>query len=645
MALAPQPPAPVRGYSFTDWQIANPTLPPPGDRLDGEYDRTNTSVDGLIDWVASSLNTDGTLRPGVVGEAQLASGLFDDVAQHAVDEVQPYVAAAQSSAMQALASANAAATSKSGAEAQNVAAQQAKTAAQTAGNLAELARIDAQTSAATAGTKATDAGNAANHAAGDAALASNWGIVSRDWAEHMPDTIPPNTLAVMGVSGDHWSSRWWANRAGAAVGSFLNVYLGASATPPVANADGTPLMIGAIYYNTTTHLPYVWTGTDWEVFYAPAKTVQMTLVYSAAAAQTNFPLTTLDLAGHSWIISGTLPEPVDVHVDGLLLREQEAGGLWHLDAPTSTVVFTTGRTLGQIVAIEVLASPASLTPILVRSSTQALLPFDIDPLTEAAGQIDGVRTLFKLTIKAPPHAVVTTATSQEVLISVDGVLQQPGTDYIAAGGDILFNEAPQVGAVTWGYYYGPSAVLDPNVLPDPIPGNHTFSGDVTVMGDLAFSHGVSPTGIALESGVVGAYINDPEGVLAGPWKVDTLTDTSGRAYYKGDIPAREYIMSIPAAGTYQFPGVVPTAMLVLVVAGYTSDPLVNYTLELWSGEPGIGGSILLYQATGITSTEFEDKASFFTWTSGELWLRVTPIDLVAVVGDFYVAALGFTTTF
>jgi hypothetical protein len=45
------------------------------------------------------------------------------------------------------------------------------------------------------------------------ALAMDWAEVSAEWAEHMPDTIPPNILAVMGVTGDHWSSRWWAHRA------------------------------------------------------------------------------------------------------------------------------------------------------------------------------------------------------------------------------------------------------------------------------------------------------------------------------------------------------------------------------------------------------------------------------------------------
>ena len=53
----------------------------------------------------------------------------------------------------------------------------------------------------------------ANHAKGSENVCVNYAVLTQAWAEHMPDIIPPNILAVMGVTGDHWSSRWWANRA------------------------------------------------------------------------------------------------------------------------------------------------------------------------------------------------------------------------------------------------------------------------------------------------------------------------------------------------------------------------------------------------------------------------------------------------
>ena len=99
------PAPPVRQYSFTDWQVNNPTAPPPGDRLDAEYDRANTSITDTINWASTSLNTDGSIRDGIIGENNLIPGLFDDVAQGVIDDVQPlvnqaggYAVAAQTSA-------------------------------------------------------------------------------------------------------------------------------------------------------------------------------------------------------------------------------------------------------------------------------------------------------------------------------------------------------------------------------------------------------------------------------------------------------------------------------------------------------------------------------------------------------------------
>jgi hypothetical protein len=42
------------------------------------------------------------------------------------------------------------------------------------------------------------------------------------WAEHLPDILPADVLANSEVTGDHWSSRWWANKAAQIVDDFHN---------------------------------------------------------------------------------------------------------------------------------------------------------------------------------------------------------------------------------------------------------------------------------------------------------------------------------------------------------------------------------------------------------------------------------------
>lgn len=120
---SPQPKPPKPQYSFTSFQVNNPTAPPPGDKLDSEHAQTARVISDVIAWVGTSLNSDGSLK---------AQPKFDP----------PPIVGADSTA-----------------------------------------------------------------------AASDYATLAAAWAEHMPDTIPPNILAFMDVTGDHWSSRWWANYA------------------------------------------------------------------------------------------------------------------------------------------------------------------------------------------------------------------------------------------------------------------------------------------------------------------------------------------------------------------------------------------------------------------------------------------------
>jgi hypothetical protein len=103
--------------------------------------------------------------------------------------------------------------------------------------------------------------------------AENWSLASWHWAEYMDGPLPAETVAWMGISGDHWSSRWWANRAISAAEdaensaivaeSFNDYYLGPHATPPTLDNDGNPLEEGALYFDTSLDQMRVWTGSAW----------------------------------------------------------------------------------------------------------------------------------------------------------------------------------------------------------------------------------------------------------------------------------------------------------------------------------------------------------------------------------------------
>jgi hypothetical protein len=48
------------------------------------------------------------------------------------------------------------------------------------------------------------------------------------------------------------------------VAQFNTVYLGAKATAPTVDNSGDALIVGALYFNTTSDVMFVWNGTAWQ---------------------------------------------------------------------------------------------------------------------------------------------------------------------------------------------------------------------------------------------------------------------------------------------------------------------------------------------------------------------------------------------
>jgi hypothetical protein len=258
----------------------------------------------------------------------------------------------------------------------------------------------------------------------------------------MPDTIPDNAVKIMDITGDHWSSRWWANQAANAFGMLTSLYLGAHPTPPTTNNNGGPIQIGSIYYDTTTDQAYVWDGSQWQSFYGVQRAAMMTLWYSAAAGQTAFPTTLADLHGNTFPIDATTPEGLDAHVNGIKLMPLAAGsaeGDWSLSG--STITFLRPLRAGDIVGIDVLMPVEALGPGAVEN-------WKLSPIT---GQ-DGVKVTFALACADGAGPPVTIQKSEELIVSLDGVIQEPTAGYSATGSNITFVDAPAADArifITW----------------------------------------------------------------------------------------------------------------------------------------------------------------------------------------------------
>jgi len=439
MSITTQPPG--RAFSFTDHSTRRPSTPQPGDRLDREFDA-----------IYQALETLGSLTRAVQTTAQIA---YEDLAPSTIERLKDHLAPSIAEATRQIASladvvntrahsilADQRAVQSQLEKLENRAARTEIAAREAVQNAAEINALGAtlQDSASDAANSANDAELSANQARLDQELAGAW-------AEYMPNEIPGHFLASYDISGQHWSSRWWANQAAAAFGSLSSLYLGAHPAPPATTATGQPIPPGAIYYNTTSEQPFVWNGTEWVPFYAPTKALMLTLSYAATAEQTTFNLSTPDRNGQSYTVNPTVPEPLDVYINGARVPRDapvDGTGDWDFNPATNTLTFLRPLLAGTLILIDILAPAASIAPSRVQ--TQQLAPFS---------PIDGTTATYPLTL-AGTGAPVTPSSAVELFISIDGVIQQPGTDYNVTASSVTFGDPPALGARAWGLWYGPN---------------------------------------------------------------------------------------------------------------------------------------------------------------------------------------------
>jgi hypothetical protein len=473
------PPDTHRQYSFTDHSVNAPSVPHPGDRLDGEIDRTNAAVNEISNFLEQTFDAEGNLLPGAVGEGALREDVVQGIEARVTPNLQPYVTRAEAHAIYAgVAATDADASAREAAShAQRVLANTdlAKSASDAAMALSRQVAADARAVAETQAEVdnfASDSELAANMAHNDARLAGAW-------AEYMEGgaPLPAMVFAHTSITGQHWSSRWWANKAAAAFGELSSLYLGAWPEPPTTTATGEPIPVGALYYNTTTHLTYVWDGTSWQPFYAPTKALTLSLVYVATAEQTVFDMRTPDIGGNTFSLDTVYPEPTEIFVNGsrVLYDEPPGTGDYVIAFNLSTISFLKPLRVGTVVIVDIMSNINTLPPN--RVTTRLLLDFDIDPVTGTAGQIDGVRATFPLALSTS-HAPITITANTELLIFLDGVAQQPGAAYSTSTSTITFTEPPIPGCINWGLWFAPGGTATPtgerfdySSLPANVPTN------------------------------------------------------------------------------------------------------------------------------------------------------------------------------
>ncbi len=166
------------------------------------------------------------------------------------------VTAAQSSATAAASSATAAATSATS-------AATSATAAATSASSASTSASSASTSANSASASATAAATSATSAAASATTAANSVATISGFATTASNSASAAATSAASASTSAASAATSATSAATTYDEFDDRYLGSKSTAPTVDNDGNPLLVGAIYWNSTLGNMYVWSGTVW----------------------------------------------------------------------------------------------------------------------------------------------------------------------------------------------------------------------------------------------------------------------------------------------------------------------------------------------------------------------------------------------
>jgi hypothetical protein len=483
---------PVQIYDFTAFSRRTPTAQPPGDRLDAQF-RQHADAIAAIQRVLDDLKPAPTVdAQAIAREAKVA------IEAELVDLRQQALNAAQLA-------------SEARRELAYLVAQGQRASTLLEDGQARLQAMQAQIPPpAPAPLEATlpnplmgpnTGGFYAGDDKGATATSADYAQVSMDWAEHMPDVIPNQTMAVMAVSGDHWSSRWWANRSANAFGMLAWWYMGAWPGPPPSTPltpTGQPIPDGGMYFDTNLGMMLVWNGSSWvPLAQGPAKATTSSLYYVATAGQTVFPLSTADRFGHVFAFNQTATEGLQALVNGVRLEPTYD---FTVDTVGSSVTFLRPLTINAIVTFDILTPASQLAP---SGSASTLL---VSPITP-----DGVKTVFTgLTVAANGNPL-NVAKNEELLVSVDGVQQAPGAAYNASAAQITFAEAPLASANIFIVWFGPGGSSSPIGYPQlpaevqQVPVSFPFAGKpatgAIVNVPMAFA-------VTVPAGLAGATVYD-----------------------------------------------------------------------------------------------------------------------------------------
>ena len=259
------------GDQYLGSKASDPTVDNDGDPLT-EGDIYFNTTDGVLKFYSGtawvSPESIATTAATAAQAAQTAAETAETNAETAETNAETFATNAATSEANAAASASAAATSETDA------ASSASAAATSETNAATSASASAISATASAGSATASASSASSAAASETAAATSEGNAATSAtnaatsaANAATSETNASTSATAAASSASSASAS-ADAALAALDSFDDRYLGPKASDPTVDNDGSPLVTGALYFNTTDDIMKVYEGSVWVAAYA-----------------------------------------------------------------------------------------------------------------------------------------------------------------------------------------------------------------------------------------------------------------------------------------------------------------------------------------------------------------------------------------
>lgn len=248
----------------------------------------------------------------------------------------------------------------------------------------------ASSSASTASTQASNAASSATAAAGSATTATTQATNAATSA-----TAASGSASAAATSAT--SAAASASSAAALLDNFDDRYLGPKSSAPSVDNDGNALVIGALYYDTTTAKMRVYTASGWIDASSASVATLATFNYNATAGQTTFSGNDSNGASLTYTVGAVI-----VTLNGVIL---EAPGDYAASTGTS-VVLTSGAAVGDdlniyafgnFVVADTYTKAESNALLAAKQSSLGFTPLNKagDTMTGALGMAADVSLIFK----------------------------------------------------------------------------------------------------------------------------------------------------------------------------------------------------------------------------------------------------------